>query len=234
MDQPHQGRCRTQEVGVVTEDEIENEVKKFVAACQRRWPGAQLVAVRDKSAAAPGAAAATPSNAHLESTPMGEELEYEDPSIATEQDFNEAYSSKYLTATDVGDRKVKAKIVKVTPEQVRQQNGTTKKKLQLHTDAFDKGLLLNTTNSAILADAWGRAPKNWLGRSVGIFTEMKQMAGKPVRGISVRVLNEPFQAKQPAPKPAPKPAQQPSPAMDGNWPADEFESEDPAHGMNAS
>jgi hypothetical protein len=134
--------------------------------------------------------------------------EFEDVDAATEKDFDECYSSKYLSAKDIGDGRFRVKIAKVTKEEMRQQNGTMRKKLVVFTDSLDKGIVLNVTNSMILADSLGRDPRKWVGCTIGIFTEMKTMGGRPTPGISIKVL-EPFKAGARA---APEP-QQPEPAV---------------------
>jgi hypothetical protein len=66
----------------------------------------------------------------------------------------------------------------------------------------DKSLVANATNIKTLVDALGKAPSGWLNADVGVFTEPTMMAGKPTRGVRLRVLGKPPGA---APAPAPKP-----------------------------
>ena len=68
----------------------------------------------------------------------------------------------------------------------------------------DKRLVANATNIKTLVDALGKAPSGWLNAEVAIFTEPTMMAGKPTRGVRLRVLGKPPGAA-PAPAPAPKP-----------------------------
>jgi hypothetical protein len=70
-------------------------------------------------------------------------------------------------------------------------------------------MILNFTNKAILVEALGRNPANWIGAEVGLLTEATNMAGKATRGLRLRVLNKPS-GSAPVPKPTPKP--------DAPWP----------------
>ena len=78
--------------------------------------------------------------------------------IPSEEDLERMYGSKYLSAGDVDDQRIKTKIAKVSADDLRQQNGTTKKKAILNFTSLDKGLVLNATNKRVLVDALGRKP----------------------------------------------------------------------------
>jgi hypothetical protein len=129
----------------------------------------------------------------------------------TEDELEKMYSGKYLSAADVGDRKIKAKIVGVHAEELRQQDGKMRKKAVLQLEGLDKELVVNVTNKVILKDGFG-GPQKWVGRSIGLKTVPRSFGGKPTRGIEVVILGEAFTAKggsglkpkQPAPKPEPK------------------------------
>lgn len=120
----------------------------------------------------------------------------------TEADLDAAYGSKYLSASDLGDRKVRTRIVKVRPEDLRQQNGTTRRKFVLFFSTLDKALVLNVTNKDALVQALGKPPANWLGAEIGLLVEPTMMAGKSTKGVRLRVLDKPATAAAPAPKPA--------------------------------
>jgi hypothetical protein len=118
----------------------------------------------------------------------------DDLDTPTEVDLETCYGSKYLSATDLGKRKIKAKIVKIRKEELKQNSGATRKKFILYFDAADKAMVLNATNKQILVEALGTKPADWLGTQVGILAEPVQFAGKTVMGLRLRVLDKPFAA----------------------------------------
>ncbi len=120
----------------------------------------------------------------------------------TEADLDACYGSKFLSATELGDRKLRTKIGRVRMEELKQQDGKTRKKFILGFTNLDKELVLNVTNKTALVDALGRTPANWIGAEIGLLTEPCIMAGKPTRGLRVRVLNKPIGASTSKPAPA--------------------------------
>jgi hypothetical protein len=112
-----------------------------------------------------------------------------DDDTPTEADLDACYGSKYLSATEVGDRKIRTRIARVRKQALPQQGGGTKTKFILSFTTIDKELVLNVTNTNVLVDALGRNPADWISAEVGLFTEPTNMAGKPTRGLRLRVLN---------------------------------------------
>ena len=119
----------------------------------------------------------------------------------TEADLDACYGSKFLSATELGNRKLRTKIGRVRMEELKQQDGKTRKKFILGFTNLDKEVVLNATNKTALVDALGRIPADWIGAEIGLLTEPCMMAGKPTRGLRVRVLNKPIGTS--APKPVP-------------------------------
>lgn len=145
---------------------------------------------------------------------MADEFTEHDLDTPTEHDLDQAYGSKYLSAIDVGDRKIRTKIMKVRKEEMRAENGKTRMKFVLFLEALDKPMVLNATNKDALVDKLGRTPANWIGASIGIFVDPNvTFAGKHVKGLRLRVLGP---AATAATAPKSKPA--------AEWPA---EKEDP-------
>jgi len=143
----------------------------------------------------------------------------DDISTPTEQDLESCYGSKYLSAADLGDRKIKATIARIRKEELRQDNGASRGKFVLFLEEVDKGLVLNQTNKMVLVDALGKNPASWIGATLGLAAESVQFGGKAVRGIRIRVLHKPAAASAPPPAP-PKPtqagAEEPWPVQDGD------------------
>ena len=119
----------------------------------------------------------------------------------TEADLDACYGSKFLSATELGNRKLRTKIGRVRMEELKQQDGKTRKKFILGFTNLDKEVVLNATNKTALVDALGRIPADWIGAEIGLLTEPCMMAGKPTRGLRVRVLNKPTSASTPKPVP---------------------------------
>jgi hypothetical protein len=114
----------------------------------------------------------------------------------TEADLDSCYGSKYLSASEVGNQRIRTKIAKVRKADLQQQGGPARKKFVLSFASLDKEMVLNTTNKNALVEVLGRKPSDWIGVEVGIYSEPTNFGGKPTRGLRLRVL----------PKPAPKPA----------------------------
>ena len=119
----------------------------------------------------------------------------------TAADVDACYGSKYLSATEVGNRRIRTKIARVRKEPLQQQGGGTKTKFILAFSTLDKEVVLNSTNINALIDALGKDPACWKGAEVGIYTEPTKYGGKPTRGLRLQVFNKP--PATPAPKPIP-------------------------------
>ena len=90
-------------------------------------------------------------------------------------------------------------------EELKQQDGKTRKKFILGFTNLDKELVLNATNKTALVDALGKTPADWINAELGLYTEPCMMAGKATRGLRLRVLNKPITASAPKAAAAPKP-----------------------------
>ena len=145
--------------------------------------------------------------------------QFDDDVTPTEADLDAYYGSKYLSATEVADRKIRTKIARIRKNPLPQQGGGTRTKFILSFANVDKELVLNATNKNTLVDALGRNPADWIGAEVGLFTEPTVMAGKPTRGLRLRVLNKPSSTA--LSKPTPKPDTPPWPE-DADDPGPEF------------
>jgi len=142
---------------------------------------------------------------------MATEFEEFDDDLATptEADLNECYGSKYLSAADLGDRKIRTRIAKIRKETMQQQGGKPERaKFVIYLTTLDKPMVLNATNKNTLVDALGAKPADWVGAEVGLLAVLTQFAGKPVKGLRLRVLAVRKPADKavaaPPPKPAPK------------------------------
>jgi hypothetical protein len=137
---------------------------------------------------------------------MGDEFLELDLDTPTEHDLDQAYGSKFLSAADLGDRKVRTKIVKVRKEELRSNDGGKRMRFVLYVDGLDKPVVLNATNKNALVDALSKTPANWVGATIGLFVDPNvTFAGKRMRGIRLRVLLPPATTAKPVASPTSKP-----------------------------
>jgi hypothetical protein len=131
----------------------------------------------------------------------------DDLNTPTEADLDDCYGSKYLSAADLGDKKIKTRIAKIRKEPMRQQGGKPERsKFVIYLATLDKPMVLNATNKNALVEKLGKVPANWVGADIGLYTENTQFGGKPVKGLRVRVLGPAKTTAQAAPVKAAKPA----------------------------
>ena len=162
---------------------------------------------------------------------MADDFTEHDLDTPTETDLDLAYGSQYLSATDIGDRKLRTKIAKVRKAEMRGNDDKKKTKFILFFESIDKPMVLNATNKNTLVDALGRAPASWIGATIGVYVDPNvTFAGKITKGLRLRVLGPAVSA---APKPTP-PTPKPAPASASTsatteWPG---EKDDPGPEFN--
>ena len=95
-----------------------------------------------------------------------------------------------LSAAELGDRKLRAKIKSVSKEQLQGRNPGEQPRPRIVLDLVgtEKRLVLNATNFNVLCETLGRDPRNWIGVEIGISVETTNFAGRPVKGLRVKVL----------------------------------------------
>lgn len=109
--------------------------------------------------------------------------------------INAAFPSKYLKAADLEGQPADLTIKSVTLEEVDDEETRP----VLHFAEAERGLVLNRTNAAVIADALGEETDDWSGRRLTVFPDKTTFKGKLVDCLRVRV---PQQATTPdAPKP---------------------------------
>ena len=112
----------------------------------------------------------------------------DDLGTPTEADLDDCYGSKYLSASDLGDKKIRTRIGKIRKETMRQQSGAERSKFVIYFTTLDKPMVLNATNKNVLVEKLGKVPASWVGTDIGLYTENTQFGGKPVKGLRLRVL----------------------------------------------
>src|SRR6516162_7498891 len=145
---------------------------------------------------------------------MSEDFNETDLDTPTEDDLERLYGSRFLSATDLGDKKIRTKIGKIRKETLQQQGKEPRTRFVIYFTSLDKGLVLNATNKVTLVDSLGTTPSNWINAEVGLYTVPTQFAGKPTKGLRLKVLSAPKAAGKavPATKPTPKPIPKPTKA----------------------
>lgn len=109
--------------------------------------------------------------------------------------INDAFPSKFLKAADLEGQEAELTIKTVTIEEVDEEES---RPVIYFTDA-SKGLVLNRTNAAVIADALGEETNNWGGRKLIVYPDKTPFKGKVVDCLRCRVLQQ-----QPATGEAPK------------------------------
>jgi len=116
----------------------------------------------------------------------------------------DAFKGAYLKAADILHKRLAVVIEDVVVEEVGQGSDKEERPI-MHFQGKDKGLVLNKTNWARLADFLGSDESDdWRGMSIIIGTERVDFQGKRVDAIRVLGVPKKSQSVRPAP-PEPKP-----------------------------
>jgi hypothetical protein len=114
-------------------------------------------------------------------------------------DFDDIYGSKFLGAADLNGQRKRVKIVDTEVNDLREKDGSTKRKYIVWFETEEKALVLNKTNALRLAQAYGKHREGWNGAVIELYGEMTTL-GK--EGIRLRPLRSPPQQQKPqAPTP---------------------------------
>jgi hypothetical protein len=108
-------------------------------------------------------------------------------------DFDSLYGSKYLSAADLRGEQKRVTIDDVTIADFRQKDGSSRKKVVLTFGGEFKPMVVNKTNAAKLAQAFGKKWTGWVGNAVELYTELTPVG----EGIRIRVLRKPATVEQP-------------------------------------
>jgi len=122
--------------------------------------------------------------------------------------IDEFFPSKYLKASDLQGRDVRVTIASLNPEQF-ENDGKTETKLVCYFAKKEKGVVLNKTNAATIATAYGYDYTQWPGNQITLYMAMVDAWGETREAIRVRVTAENMRAvssngaapSQPEPQP---------------------------------
>jgi hypothetical protein len=101
--------------------------------------------------------------------------------MTTETMFDDLYGSKYLSAADLHGEQIKRRIGKVEPAELKEKDGTTKKRFVMFFHGLDKALVINKTNATKMAAALGKDTAKWHGTVVELYSEMTSLGKEGVR-----------------------------------------------------
>ncbi len=93
-----------------------------------------------------------------------------------------AFPSKYLRAADLEDQE---KLVTMKHVQIEEISGSEHKPV-LYFAEENKGMVLNKTNSKIIAKAYGDDTESWPGKKVVMYPAMVDLRGDMVEAIRLR------------------------------------------------
>jgi hypothetical protein len=100
-------------------------------------------------------------------------------------EFDTMYGSKYFSASDLNGGRKRLQIGKVEIAELREKDGSTKRKFVIWFNGEEKALVCNKTNANALAHAFGKDRRNWVGAFVELYSEMTGL-GKP--GVRLKPL----------------------------------------------
>ena len=101
--------------------------------------------------------------------------------MKSETDFDDIYGSKYFSVGDLRGEQPRRKIGKVDVAELKEKDGTTKRKYIVYFEGEDKALVLNKTNAQKLAQAVGKDRTKWVGLTVQLYAEMTSLGKEGVR-----------------------------------------------------
>ena len=108
--------------------------------------------------------------------------------MITDDDFDAMYGSKYFGVPDLKGQRPRRTIGKVEVAELKEKDGTTKRKRILYLEGEDKPLVLNKTNAVKLAMAFGKESADWVGARVELYSEMTSLGKEGVRLQPLRTV----------------------------------------------
>ena len=95
--------------------------------------------------------------------------------------INSAFPSKYIKASDLNGSSVK-----VTIREVRMEDLGDESKPVAYFENKSKGLVLNITNSRLIAERLGGETDDWIGKDIEIYADKVPFQGRIVDAVRVR------------------------------------------------
>ena len=117
-----------------------------------------------------------------------------------EDDFDAMYGSKYFSVPDLKGQRPRRTIGKIEVTELKEKDGSTRRKRILYLEGEDKPLVVNKTNATKLAMAFGKSSADWVGGRIELYPEMTTLGKEGVRLQPLRTVAK----TPPAPKVVPK------------------------------
>jgi hypothetical protein len=113
---------------------------------------------------------------------MAKQVKHHEPEDETDA-FDEMYGSNYYGADDV-KKTFTADVATVEQEAFKDdKKGGEKKKLVVTLAGVRKPIILNKTNARVLAEAFGKVPRLWVGKPVTVKVEQTSYQGRSCKGL---------------------------------------------------
>jgi hypothetical protein len=119
-------------------------------------------------------------------------LQRKETDMTNDTVFDDLYGSKYFAATDLQGEALRCRLGKVDVAELRENDGSKKRKFVAYLEGVEKPLVLNKTNATRLASAFGKDRSKWIGLWVELYAEM---TGLGKEGVRLRVLAPPATAR---------------------------------------
>jgi hypothetical protein len=98
--------------------------------------------------------------------------------------------SPHLEALDVGDEMGDSKTVTMKSVEIKTVGADQVRKGVLYLEEFDRGLVLNKTNSRAIADLFGADTTAWIGQKLQLYRSETTLDGKTVPCIRVKAAKK--------------------------------------------
>jgi hypothetical protein len=113
------------------------------------------------------------------------------------EDFDLLYGSKYLSAADLKGQRPRCTIGKVEVAELKEKDGSTRRKFVVYFEGEDKALVVNKTNATKLAMAFGKDNAEWVGARVELYSEMTSLGKEGVRLQPLKTVSKTAVAPKP-------------------------------------
>jgi hypothetical protein len=111
-------------------------------------------------------------------------------------EFDSIYGSKYFSVSDLRGEQPRRRIGKVEIGDLKEKDGSTKRKYVVYFEGEDKPLVLNKTNADKLAKMFGKDRSKWIGHVVELYAEMTTFG----EGVRLRPLRPAATPAKPDPE----------------------------------
>jgi hypothetical protein len=103
-------------------------------------------------------------------------------------DWRSMFDREFLGAWDLGGKDVTVTIAKVEAQILVAQGNKKNKKPVIHFEGKEKGMVLNKTNSKIVAAMYGNDTVNWLGKRITLYPTLTTFGNESMECIRIRPL----------------------------------------------